>query len=145
MSGRAIKFRVWAARENRWCLSGEYIGYEHGLTITGFEFGRTNLMLSPAMTSEEVERYRRESFVIEQFTGLLDKNAKEIYEGDIVRYTTKFEHGDAFANNIGAVRWDPQWAMYDFDDNGTSILDGDFVRASMEVIGNIHENPELLP
>ena len=79
--------------------------------------------------------------VYEQFIGLTDRNGKEIYSGDIVRVTfsvrsfasaesllVKFSRG---AFRLGAT------PMCIFADNSES-------GALMEVIGNIHENPELL-
>lgn len=73
---------------------------------------------------------------LEQFTGLYDKNGKEIYEGDILKnpdYEEVFfvEYHDGVAGYVG-------WG----DDKiaGCYLITGD----DIEVIGNIHENPELL-
>ena len=71
-----------------------------------------------------------------QYTGLKDKNGKEIYEGDIVRL---FEHTnfDCFAEVI----WNEANAKFSKTNSPTSdIFGGD----EIEVIGNIYENPELL-
>lgn len=81
-----------------------------------------------------------------QYTGLTDKNGVKIFEGDIVRYTerrfygedfhvahvVKFEEGGFTAHNYFLNRWLRNWA------GGSTQLEG------IEVIGNIHDNPELL-
>jgi hypothetical protein len=73
----------------------------------------------------------------QQFTGLHDKNGNEIYEGDIVAYdyaSTPIEH------RKGAVEWSAEYCGWRFDD----LLIEPTPRKTIEVIGNIYENPELL-
>lgn len=75
-----------------------------------------------------------------QFTGLFDKNGKEIYEGDIVKYETYFSNTEVIREvewSDGITGFDP-FADYDAD---CDI----YVRGKdVEVIGNIYENPELM-
>jgi len=77
----------------------------------------------------------------EQFTGLLDKNGKEVYEGDIVRVA--LSNGNVREET---VEWNADNAQYDVfcsDCGHCSYIDGHPAR-SCEVIGNIHENPDLI-
>lgn len=72
-----------------------------------------------------------------QFTGLTDKNGKEIYEGDIVKYTHDPKACEVLyrANDYGAS------FLTDSHDGYHSL--GDLMN-TVEIIGNIHDNPELL-
>ena len=75
-------------------------------------------------------------FIIEQFTGLLDRNGKEIYEGDIVEYDW-YIVGDKPAYRVNSV--------VNFDYKGAMAGNNRLWKCTnVEVIGNIHENPELL-
>jgi uncharacterized phage protein (TIGR01671 family) len=78
-------------------------------------------------------------YILMQYTGLKDKNGKEIYKGDIVKNLD----GD-----VALVQWDEDvvgFALYWIEDDGLVFgtwgsKDGPY----LEVIGNFYENPELL-
>ena len=73
-----------------------------------------------------------------QFTGTLDKNGREIYEGDIIRIILE---ATAFPNQGNAeVKWDGN-GWWVFNDNSQKTW---YISENVEVIGNIFENPELL-
>lgn len=100
---REIKFRGWDNREARW-LGGS--------------------------TAEIVAHGGSDRFTLMQYTGLKDKNGKEIYEGDIYKYDV----GDG----------EPEIGVFE------SIHDFYFSELRRyrveqgEIIGNIYENPNLL-
>lgn len=80
--------------------------------------------------------YFRQQFHIMQFTGLLDKNGKKIFEGDIVEFPDGSQWKVYFAQGVAQFRYET------LDESGfKDMSDGD----NCEIIGNVFENPELLP
>jgi uncharacterized phage protein (TIGR01671 family) len=77
------------------------------------------------------------SFVLMQYTGLHDKNGKEIYEGDIVKIKYRDE-------DIGKVIYEHNGFSIDVTNMNKNYGRVSFVNNFMEVIGNIYDNPELL-
>jgi len=80
-------------------------------------------------------KYDYEFTSIMQFTGLYDVNGKEIYEGDIIKHRYFSKKG------IADVRWSNEQGYYlAIEPDGSRTM----LNANSEIIGNIHENPELL-
>lgn len=81
-----------------------------------------------------------------QFTGLKDKNGKEIYEGDILYVEDPYGENNKkfsveFNNGVCEIRWD---SMFNDGCDVTAIHYAMETGFTFEVIGNIYDNPELL-
>ena len=126
---REIKFRAWHGVDKKW-LHGYRPGGE-GCHLDG-EVILTGNWLSECHGLMDIN-----NVVFEQFTGLRDKNGKEIYEGDIVQtYLIAMKH----KGPVLRIEYkEHRFAMVE-DEND----DGGCWYNIVEVIGNIHENPELL-
>ncbi len=74
-------------------------------------------------------------YIVQQSTGLFDKNGKEIFEGDIIKYDTRRDYKRF---NIFPVEWSK------YTQSGGFECLSLFHKPFGEVIGNILENPELL-
>lgn len=124
---RTIKYRGYNRKNKQW-LYGFYLQNRGAHFVCPDEFA----------TGKTWEDYEVDPDTVGQFTGLLDKNGKEIYEGDIVQcgdfvYQVVYE-GKRYASF--GLRRSKDLFMHYF---------GEAMEASeCTVIGNIHDNPELL-
>ena len=137
---REIKFRGKSIMNNT---------YGDWLHSSGIKYGDdVELMYCDEETSEEWNYIDKET--LGQYTGLHDKNGKEIYEGDIVLYEDwemAYEGGgnDSFINK-GIVEYCEDNCCYNVTERQTVDITDVLYKDNedLEVIGNIYDNPELL-
>src|SRR5690554_613245 len=124
---REIKFRVWEENIKQMIYNVGIVNDELYLMLDGVGF-------------DIVGDYRE--FKLMQYTGLKDKNGKEIYEGDICETATV--SGKPFGT-IDVVKFiNGSFQLVDIDDSVLPINFGDKDIFSVEVIGNIFEHKDLL-
>ena len=145
MKNKTLKFRAWDKRtqtmhktwvidfrpsmrdNNSWCM----VQKEHELQTPEDSWGNT-----------------KDFIELMQFTGLNDKNGKEIFEGDIIRFY------EPDAGWVFEVVYVPEKACYSLSSPNrfmdimaasfTAKLTEIYAGSIMEIIGNIYENPQLL-
>lgn len=118
---REIKFRGKTNANNDW-IYGDFIHQD--------KFNR------PMIKQDNYTACVNEN-TLGQYTGLHDKNGKEIYEGDIVKIKYRDE-------DIGKVIYEHNGFSIDVTNMNKNYGRVSFVNNFMEVIGNIYDNPELL-
>lgn len=127
---RTIKFRVWHKKMQRM--------YE----VLTLNF-KQQMLSSPCRDGCEtgIDGFSFDEMELVQFTGLVDKHGKEIYEGDIIQRST--------IKVPLLVRWNQKEAKFDVakdpdNFNATVIWYTQLIEEEYEIIGNIYENPELM-
>jgi uncharacterized phage protein (TIGR01671 family) len=146
MNNRPIKFRIWNSRSNQWENPKRFANILSGGTLELESDSKSYSWKEPLW-----------QYTIQQFTGLLDKFAREIYEGDIVKFARCKTESVEFAKNCYSTK---------LTELGREVGEIVFIRPSFclsfehiryddiepmpvaesryEIIGNKFENPELL-
>jgi uncharacterized phage protein (TIGR01671 family) len=127
---RELKFRVWEKRCKRYLPTKSY-----------HIFWLNNDVYRVCIHEPSIDM-PRDTVVLQQFTGLKDKNDKEIYEGDIIQlegspisYSIEWAKYQWAINAHGALGYDPDWNLQPFNH---------CVYERAIVVGNIFENSNLL-
>lgn len=115
---RDIKFRAWDEVSEKMLNWNEFL-----------DTNMKNTFIAPESTG----------LILMQYTGLHDKNGKEIYEGDIVKYRdSRGQHIEKVIFDKGCFYAGMHWG------SSTRIAPKLINTRITEVIGNIYDNPELL-
>lgn len=131
---REIKFRAWNKVKNIMVYDNEDDTYGDWEGCCDSNVGMINTILNS-------QYYKEYEFM--QYTGLHDKNGKEIYEGDIVYCQTKYGKAKAIIKFIDG-KFVAYWnSALTHPENGHHIACYE-INKRFEVIGNIYDNPELL-
>ncbi len=165
---RDIRFRAWDTDNCAMYYSGRDEDNGEGPIVWGIDFGgvffeeMTLLDLEVGGEHEQQYRYMMPNQELMQYTGLHDTNGKEIYEGDVVQFTYWWFDGNIAESLLtGTIVYsDPcmsfqlkgvkneEWERHTGYENDQEYLtpfsELTFEDDDFEVIGNIHENPELL-
>jgi len=128
---REIKFKAWDKKNKEWVAGGDAMNLNHCV--------KYNILM---FDNDHIANLRDLDLELVQFTGLLDKNGKEIYEGDIAKLLEFYSRCDGYYDDaIAEICWDEKYCCFyaKVGNSNESIADNE-----VEIIGNKFEHPHLL-
>ena len=134
---REIKFRVWDKRTKKMRQLVNIV-FNVGMHVEPNDNTVKLIWVKgyDCIEQKDIMMKREDKFELMQYTGLKDKNGKEIYEGDI------FTLGDERILYI--VEWTDTASFMGRQNGNKSTVGLKYWNDRIEVIGNIYDNPELL-
>lgn len=121
---REIKFRAWDKKCKQWANLNQLSDWKTCEVTAVVGMGNDTYPYQTFIVRSD------ERFEIMQYTGIKDKNWKDVYEGDVVQ--------DWEGIKRGRVVWNDEWACFETTARFIEMNE------EMEVIGNIYENPGLI-
>ncbi|MFT8911349.1 YopX family protein [Leuconostoc pseudomesenteroides] len=125
---REIKFRAWDKQSRIWLDDDEYVIKPDSGLVSEIDYAEGYVVIAAD----------NHDAILEEFTGLKDKNGVEIYEGDIICQQMRF------VETNGVIFWQEDKARFAVNLDGFITTITKPQEHSYEVIGNIHENADLL-
>lgn len=135
IKGQWVRGSYWELEKTTYFFKEDYEAHpdntEHYIVFSEMtDWGLPNRQLKADVIPETVG----------QFTGLTDKNGKRIFEGDIVKHYHDKKFPESYSK--GYIFWDEEYLRWKrTSENVNCCIANDCI---YEVIGNIHDNPELL-
>lgn len=120
-----LRFRVWDKKEKKFVDYPVYFNLTNSEIVTELWYGYEIQVKEPLQDS---------NYIVQQSTGLFDKNGKEIYEGDII----KNNYGE-----LGHIKWSRGGFVY-HEDGANFYLFSIGAGQPFEIVGNIYKHSHLL-
>lgn len=138
---REILFRGKRVDNGEWVSSGNLIHFnednEYYIPATDAHCKCTHDSEDNIIEWNEVLFYKVIPETVGQYTGLKDENGVKIFEGDVVDIIPEIEE-------IGVIEWADGEAVFMINGDGWCATFDNYYPYDVEVIGNIHDNPELV-